>query len=413
MVMFGTFPLLWALGFGAFAVTMAALPMLGLLLLRRGLRVPPGFGLWLLFLVWTVVSASQLDTTGRMIGFAFRFLNYTAATVFFVYVYNSSRRALPLSRAVGVMTLFWIWVVAGGYLGVLIPEGSIHTPMESLLPGSIVGNDYVSQLVHPRFAEIQRPWGAPAAYKRPSAPFPYTNTWGSHFALLVPFAILCMRTAAARWRRIALFLLLLASLVPAFNTLNRGMFLAIGVGIVYAAFRFGARGQVKWLAAVLTLLTIGLAVASALGVGQSIGTRTQYSATNAGRTTIYREAFERTLASPLIGYGAPRPSLTLDISVGTQGQVWNIMFSFGFVALALFCGWMWLLALRTRAAPGALVWLHVVPVMAAFMIFYYGLDGSQLVVIFVAVALVFREMAIGEGAVQHSTLVTGPTEEVP
>lgn len=411
--MFGTFPLLWVLGFGAFAVTVAALPMLGILLLRRGLRAPAGFGLWLLFLVWTVVSASQLDTTGRIIGFAFRFLNYAAATVFFVYVYNSSRRALPLSRAVGLMTLFWIWVVVGGYLGVLIPQGSIHTPMESLLPGSIVGNDYVSQLVHPRFAEVQRPWGAPTAYNRPSAPFPYTNTWGSHFALLVPFAILCMRTAATRWRRNALFLLLLASLVPAFSTLNRGMFLAVGVGIVYAAFRFGARGQVKWLAAVLALLTIGLAVASALGVWASIGSRTQYSSTNAGRTTIYREAFERTLASPLIGYGAPRPSLTLDISVGTQGQVWNIMFSFGFVALALFCGWLWILALRTRAAPGALLWLHVIPFMAAFMIFYYGLDGSQLVVIFVAVALVFRETAIGPSAAVTAPAVTPWAHRVP
>ena len=33
--------------------------------------------------------------------------------------------------------------------------------------------------------------------------------------------------------------------------------------------------------------------------------------------------------------------------------------------------------------------------MAGIMIFYYGLDGSQLVVIFVAAALVFREASAG------------------
>jgi hypothetical protein len=395
---FAGYPLLWVLGLGGFAASLAALPMLGILLLRRGLRVPPGFGLWLLFLIWMTFSATQLDTAGRMIGFVFRFMNYAAATLFFVYVYNASRRALPASRLIGLMVLFWIWVVAGGYLGVLLPNGSLSTPMQSLLPGSIVGNDYVKQLVHPKFAEVQRPWGAPRAYERPSAPFAYTNTWGSHFALLVPFAILYMRTAAVRWRRQAVTLLLVASLVPAFSTLNRGMFLAVGVGVVYAAVRFGFRGQVKWLAAVLVLLGIGLATASALGVGQSIGSRTQYSSTNAGRATIYREAFERTLQSPFIGYGAPRPSLTLSISVGTQGQIWNVMFSFGFVALILFCAWLWLLPLRTRAAPGALLWLHVVTVMASFMMFYYGLDGSQLVVIFVASAIVMREAAAGPEA---------------
>ncbi|MEV5747775.1 O-antigen ligase family protein [Actinoallomurus sp. NPDC052308] len=395
---FAGYPLLWVLGLGGFAADLAALPMFGILLLRRGLRVPPGFGLWLLFLIWMTFAGTQLDSAGRMIGFVFRFMNYAAATVFFLYVYNSSRRALPLSRAIGLMALFWVWVVAGGYLGVVLPNGSISTPMQSLLPGSIAGNDYVKDLVHPKFAEVQRPWGAPRAYNRPSAPFPYTNTWGSHFALLVPFAILYMRTAAVRWRRQAVTVLLLASLVPAFSTLNRGMFLAVGVGVLYAALRFGFRGQVKWLAAVLVLLGIGLATASALGVGQSIGSRTQYSSTNAGRATIYREAFERTLQSPFIGYGAPRPSLTLSISVGTQGQFWNVMFSFGFVALILFCAWLWSLPLRTRAAPGALLWLHVVTVMASFMMFYYGLDGSQLVVIFVASALVMRETAAGPEA---------------
>jgi hypothetical protein len=129
-------------------------------------------------------------------------------------------------------------------------------------------------------------------------------------------------------------------------------------------------------------------------VADGVSSRVQYSETNSGRIDIYTEAFERTLKSPLLGYGAPRPSLHLVISVGTQGQFWNLMFCYGFPGLAFFCFWLGLLAWRTRrAAPDPLLWLHVVPVVACTMILFYGLDQTELVVIFVAASLVFREMA--------------------
>ncbi|REE96161.1 O-antigen ligase family protein [Thermomonospora umbrina] len=395
-MVFGCYPVLWVLGLGGFAGTVGAVPMLAILLQRRGLRIPRGFGLWLLFMLWMAVAASQLDSGGRLIGFAFRYMNYVAATVFLVYVYNCSRTRLPLSRMLGLVIMFWVWVVAGGYLGVLVPNGSISTPMASLLPGGVVNNEFVGELVRPRFAEVQQPWGAPRPFERPSAPFPYTNTWGSHFALLMPFVLLYMRTAATWWKRLLVVAVGVAALIPAFATLNRGMFLAMIAGIGYAALRFGGRGQVKWMAAVVIVILVGFAVAQAVGVGEVIQSRTEYSATNSTRGAIYQEAFDRTLESPVVGYGAPRPSKVLNLSVGTQGQVWNVMFSFGFPALALFLAWIWGLALRTRNAQGPLLWLHVVPVMASFMVFYYGLDGTQLILIFVAGALVLRELEAAE-----------------
>ncbi|MFC7645732.1 hypothetical protein ACFQX6_37810 [Streptosporangium lutulentum] len=185
-------------------------------------------------------------------------------------------------------------------------------------------------------------------------------------------------------------LIALASLVPAFATLNRGMFLAIGFGLLYAALRFALRGHVRWLVAVCTLMMVGLGAAYLSGLSEVISTRTEYSTTNTGRAAIYQEAFLRTLNSPILGFGGPRPSLSLGISVGTQGHFWNVMFSFGFPALALFCLWLWSLAWRTRWAPSSMMWLHVVPVMALFMVFYYGLDGTQLVLIFMAAALGLR-----------------------
>ncbi|MEO3782543.1 hypothetical protein ABGB12_04370 [Actinocorallia sp. B10E7] len=384
---FAGFPALWLLGLGGFAALIAAAPILLRLVFRRGIDLPAGFLLWLLFLGWTVLSATQLDTSGRMIGFVFRFLSYGSAAVLFVYLWNCPPRLLPARRVCGLFVLFLTWVVIGGYLGVLLPRVSLTTPMEQLLPAALKSNSYVWELVHPKFAEIQYPWGAPEPFIRPSAPFAYTNTWGSHFALLAPFAFCYASMSVPKWQRYGALALVAAGLVPAFATLNRGMFLSLGVGVVYASARLALRGQIFLMTAVGSLLAAALYTAYSMGVFELISARTEYSPTNSSRASLYAEAFDRTLDSPLLGAGSPRPSLTLNISVGTQGQFWNVMFSYGFVGLALFCGFIWWLAIRSRNVPGPLIWLHVVPFMASFMLFFYGLDGSQLVLVFVAGAL--------------------------
>ncbi|MGP4026723.1 O-antigen ligase family protein [Actinomadura sp. 3N407] len=392
-LLFGFFPIFWVLGLGAFAAMIAAVPMLALLVLRPNTRVPAGFGVWLLFLAWMLTAVTQLDSAGRVIGFVFRFGNYLSATIFLVYIYNCSRRSLPFSRIVGLVVLFWFWVVLGGFLGVLFPHGNFTTPVELVMPQAIGSNDYVADLIHPKFAQVQQPWGVAEPFVRPSAPFPYTNSWGSHLALLTPFALLYATTGTAdrRWKRWAVVVLLPASLIPAFATLNRGMFLAVGIGVCYVALRFGARGQVRWMAGVVMAILVGLVAAYMANVEDVLSSRTEHSGTNDSRLAIYEEAFTRTLESPLLGYGAPRPSETLDIPAGTHGQFWNVMFSFGFPALLLFCLWMAVLVRHTHSAPGPMLWLHAPPVMTSCMMFYYGLDDTELVVVFVAAAIVLRE----------------------
>ena len=87
------------------------------------------------------------------------------------------------------------------------------------------------------------------------------------------------------------------------------------------------------------------------GVLARLQERLHYSRTNVGRQTIYREAFDGAVNSPVFGHGAPQPSGTVDVSVGTQGQVWNVMFSYGFVALAFFLGWFALVVLQSWRSP--------------------------------------------------------------
>jgi hypothetical protein len=120
--------------------------------------------------------------------------------------------------------------------------------------------------------------------------------------------------------------------------------------------------------------------------------RTTYSSTNFGRATVYRETFDRTLSSPLLGWGGPRPSRTLDISVGTQGHLWNVMFSHGFLALALFVTTLLWLTWRTRTCTGFGFAAHVTLVMVAVAITFYGFDGPQMLIALTAGALGTRQV---------------------
>ena len=61
LALFGAFPIWWALGLSSLIWVLAAVPMLVRLLARGRVRVPKGFGLWLAFLFWMLLSATQFD----------------------------------------------------------------------------------------------------------------------------------------------------------------------------------------------------------------------------------------------------------------------------------------------------------------------------------------------------------------
>jgi hypothetical protein len=389
-LLFAGFPVWWLLGLGAFAVMVMAIPMLVLLIQRRDVEVPPAFFLWLGFVVWACAAALELSTASRLIGFSVRMANYAGCSIIFLYLYNGRTR-LDRRAVLRALVLFFAVVVAGGYLGMLVPHGSLSTPVQALLPLNIRTNEYVGALVHPSFAEVQRPYGSPRTFYRPSAPFPYTNSWGCNVALLVPLVIAALLTFRRRRWRLAMVGLLAAACLPAFATLNRGMFLAIGLVLSYTAVRLACRGRLVPLVTVLAGAAVGVVVAVSAGVLSSLQERLHYSQTNVGRQTIYREAFEGALNSPVFGHGAPQPSGTVDVSIGTQGQVWNVMFSYGFIALAFFLGWFGLVVVQSWRARGqADLWIHATMFVAFVTFFYYGYDGIQLAVAMSAAALALR-----------------------
>ena len=56
MAMLALLPLWWVLGLAGFIYLIMAVPMAVALLRRRPIVVPPGFGWWMLFLLWSLVG---------------------------------------------------------------------------------------------------------------------------------------------------------------------------------------------------------------------------------------------------------------------------------------------------------------------------------------------------------------------
>jgi hypothetical protein len=388
--LFVFYPLVWLGGLTPFALPVVGTLCLSLMSLRGRIRLPPLWLPWGGYLVWTLVTAVMIDSSGRMLGFAQRWSALLGATLVALYVYNAPER-LTRRRVLGALSWFMLWIVVGGYLGLIRPNGRISTPMLAVMPHNVASNEYVRELLSPRFAEVQNPFGAAAPFVRPAAPFPYTNGWGHAFVLLLPL-MAALAVSADRRLRVTAVVLAVAAVPPALATLNRGIFVGVFVASAAMLWRYRSRVRLGHVLLAAVPLALGAVAVVASGALDRIGQRTATSSTTADRASIYREAFERTLASPLLGYGAPRPSSTLDVSVGTQGHFWYVMFSHGFVGLALFLATIWGLALTTRRAldlPTALV--QTTLVVASVMLMFYGLDGMNLLIVLLTAVVLLRD----------------------
>lgn len=383
-------PLWWASGLLSFSLVVMAVPMLAFLVRRGRVALVPGVLPWVGYVAWMLPCAVMLDSLSRLLGFSVRFSQFAAAAIVLVYVVNAPR-TLSVRRVLSGLTFVWVFVIVGGYLGMFFPSTTLTFTVGQLLPPSILDNQYASDLVFPSFSDVQTPYGADQPFVRPSAPFSYTNGWGAAIAILTPAAIasaIVRRTAKAS---IWLMIGLLAAVPPAIATTNRGLFVGLIAAVGYVLFRLMLRG--KWLPFiwVSSLAAVLFTVLALSGLLDAIITRQDTVDTIGGRGSLYAETFNRTLLSPILGYGAPRPSFNHEITAGTQGMIWTAMFSFGFVGLALFALFLIGGILRTWSAPNlAALWMHSALVSAAVLSVFYGLE-NHLLSIFLVMGVLLRE----------------------
>jgi hypothetical protein len=386
------FPVFWLLGAAGFVWPVLAVPMLFSLIHRRTIRLPPGFLLWAGFVCWMLFSGVELDSFGRTVGFAYRGLVYLAATIVLLYVFNSDPDTLRTRRILTIMCVFWIYVVIGGFLGLLFPYTSFTSPVEHLIPRDILSNDFVKELVHPAFAQVQTFLGY--ATPRPSAPFVYTNDWGAAFGLLVPLVVLAWRYVSPRLRAI-LVPVGAASIVPVVYSLNRGLWVSLTLGLIYAGVRLTIRGHQRATLAFVAGCVLLAGAVFFTPLRSTIDVRLATPHSNERRVSLYEEAIQGASQSPLFGFGGPRPSKWNPNapSVGTQGQIWLVLFSHGIPATALFLGWFGYALLRLRRTePPAAFWAHVVLVVMFLQLPVYALLPTQIQIVMLAVGLAWREL---------------------
>ncbi|SDY66179.1 hypothetical protein SAMN05444365_10331 [Micromonospora pattaloongensis] len=412
-LMFGLTPLWWAAG-----VFYLGWPLLGVLLFalmatRGRVPLPPASAFWLVFLGLVVLSAIRLPSPAAMLTFGLRLAFYVTALIVCAYVYSAARERADATPVLAPLCGFWLGLVLLGWLGVLAPRLSMATPMELLLPGGVAGNPFIRDMVHLHTAEYN-PRSLNPIY-RPAAPFAYTNNYGSAYALTLPCVVAFVMLRGRGLFRALLLISLPLSLPPAFLTLNRGMFLSLGVGLAFLGVRATLRGNLRVAASMLGVTVLGGLVMLFIPITDMIDQRVSASDTNTDRMSLYLEVLRRVGESPLLGFGAPVTvdTVTAQAPIGTQGQLWMVLFSHGIPALVCFLGWfVAAFVICSKASSPAGQWLSVVPLIGLVQTPFYGLVNQNLTAAFFAagfaLALTGRERALTRWRLARPWR-TGPT----
>lgn len=416
------FPLWWVLGVSEWIVPAMVVPMTLQLMRRPAVLVPRGIGWWLAFLLWVAAGGFllQVDALGavadnsstRMITFIYRLGWYLSITVVLLYVVNM-RRVLSSLRIVRMVSCFFITITFGGVLGVVAPYFEFQSLVELLLPRSLTKYQLITSMVHPQAAQLQVVLGYVAP--RPAAPFTFTNTWGLNFAITLPFFLLGWLGKDAGWRRWAAGPILVVAAVPFIYSLNRGLWGACIAMALFVAARAALTGRPGVLAGIVAG-AVALAVLLAVSpLGNIVALRFSNDGSEEGRANLGTLAVRSvTATSPIVGLGSTRnvqgnfQSITggstaqcprcSPPSLGTQGQLWLVVFSQGLVGLLLFFAFFARIFLRhirlrspvvTIALASMVAWGVTLPV--------YNSLGTAMLVLMVAVGLLCREGALDHG----------------
>jgi hypothetical protein len=380
-------PVFWLMGVGAFIWSMAAIPLLVWVIMRRGLERPPTVGLFTVYVLWACASGIMLDRFTRFLTFGFRIGVYTTAVCLAYYVYNERR--VSRTTFINWVAWMWVWAIIGGYLGLMFPHVRVTTPASILLPRSISGNEFVANLTRPRFAQVQNLFGVPIP--RPSTLFAFTNEWGGNVGLLTPFFVAATLYSLDPKRKRLGVIGLAVGVPPMILSVNRGLWLSVGAIFAIVAVRSFLNGRTAPLKMLAAAIVVVAALLAFTPIGTIVGGR--LSESDAGsRAGIYQEAWQGALDSPILGWGGPRPSENpFSPSVGTHGHFWFAMFAHGLVGLFLYVSWLvWAMyRVCSRHDPVSIMLASVVFV-GALQFFFYNMFPSPLPIILTAIGLLFR-----------------------
>jgi len=417
------FPLWWVLGLGTLIFPLLAVPMA--LQLRRRPRVtaPPGFGIWLLFLVSIVVSWTLLGTdpegtlagtiVGRLPTVALAAVEYLAVTVVLLYAYNLTEREYPQYRLVRSLGVLFLVTVLGGYLGLVAPTLQLTSPVELLLPDWVRSNLYVRSLVHPAAAQLQAVFGY--STPRPAAPFGYTNTWGNNLSVLLPWFVVGFVVWRKARHRVIAGLVVAFAIVPAIYSLNRGLWIGLAISAVYVAVRTAWHGRLAASGLLCIAVMLALLVATATPLTTVFSQRLDNGQSDRVRAFTTEQTLRVAAQSPVLGFGSTRSAVGSAQSIavgksqlcqrcgnptlGSNGQIWAVLMGQGYTGVLLYSGFFLYGIARFRRDRTPIGYAGVLVLMLALIsMFYYNALVSPLCFYLLAYALLARNERLRQQA---------------
>lgn len=415
------YPIWWALGIADFMWVILAVPMIARMIAwytRRGRRIklPPGFGLWLLFLVIVVAGIATITLTApgtvpspvsrRLLSYGNRTFGYFGDTVLLLYAGNLTERELPRRAFSWMLGIVGVYTVVGGVAGMLMPHFEFASPLYLLLPKSFQANAFVQAAAHPALTQVQNVLGTPGG--RPKAPFDYTNLWGECLTILLPF-LLAWAWTGTRNRRQRLFAAAttVVAIGPLLYSLNRAAWIGVILAAVYLALRLAARGKTALLGGMSVAAVIGAILIFLTPLNSIIAGRIENGKSNNLRSNLNALSVTDALASPIIGYGDTRqeagspasiavgPSAKCpncgQLSVGSTGQLWLLFVCNGFVGAAFFLAFFGFGIWQFRRDRSPYGYAGVLVLLLSFWyMFSYDSTGAPLGFTMLAYAVVWK-----------------------
>ena len=229
-------------------------------------------------------------------------------------------------------------------------------------------------------------------------------------------------------QRVAVPFVLALALIPVVFSLNRGLWIGLTILAIYAAVNSARSRHYAGLLGLAGAAVLAVIVIVATPLADTIALRVETPHSNDRRATVAETVTSTTWeGSPLLGYGTTRQvqgsfgSITGGATpdchqcaappMGTQGFVWRLVFTTGFVGTILFYLFLAIQMLRhIRRKDG----ISVVGCMAltvslvSFMV-YDSLE-SPLFILMLAVGLMNRQRLEAQ---DHEQLVSRPTPTLP
>lgn len=394
------YPVWWALGLADFMWIILAVPMISQMVAwqargDRRLRVPPRFGIWLLFLIIATAGIAAISLTApgtvvspvshRVLSYLNRVATYGGVTVLLLYTGNLTEQELSRRRLAWLLGLVGVYTVAGGVAGIVMPHLHFASPLLHLLPASARTNPFIQASMEPGLSQVQNVLGSAAG--RPKAPFDYTNIWGDCLTILLPFLFVGWWSGSKR-RQLTVLAIGLVAIAPLLYSLNRGAWIGAGLSAGYIAIRFALRGRFALLSGLAAVIAIGALLIVFTPLKGVVTGRLQHGKSNNLRANLSSLSITDGLASPIIGFGDTRqeqgspnsiaigPSLKCptcgQLAVGSTGQLWLLLISDGLLGtglyLAFFASGIWYY--RHDQSPEAIVGILVLLLSFVYMFTY-------------------------------------------